>query len=114
MKNISRGDILLVELDPSVGTEIRKTRPAIVISNNINNQNSSLITVVPLTSKKLDKVYPFEILLTRADGLPKPSKALADQIRSLDKKRVRKILGRLSSDQMQSLEKAVKLHLAIW
>lgn len=104
----------MIELDPARGSEIKKTRPAVVISNNINNQNSSLITVVPLTSKKLEKIYPFEVLLLATKGLPKPSKALGDQIRSLDKKRVKKVLGRLSLDQMRSLEKAIRLHLALW
>ncbi len=111
--SIRRGEVLLIGLDPALGSEIKKTRPAIVISNDLNNMNSSLISVVPLTSKKLEKIYPFEVLISNVVGLEKKSKALADQIRTVDKRRVRKTLGSISPSQMRDLERALKLHLAL-
>ena len=81
-----RGEIWLVSLEPIVGSEIGKTRPAVVISNNKNNQFSDTITVIPLTSKTA-KVYPFEALLPKEDtGLIKDSKAKSNQIRTVDKR----------------------------
>ena len=68
-------------LDPVVGNEISKTRPVLVVSNNINNRYAGTVTVLPITSKKLNKMYPFELLLPKGTGnLPKDSKVKADQI----------------------------------
>ena len=59
--NIKRGDIFLATLDPVVGREIAKTRPVVVVSNNVNNKYSGTVTVLPITSQNLNKVYPFEL-----------------------------------------------------
>lgn len=69
--NISRGDIFLAGLDPVIGHEISKTRPVIVVSNDIGNQYSGTVTVIPVTSKNLSKIYPFEIYLPREESLLK-------------------------------------------
>jgi len=70
-----RGEIYLVCLDPTIGSEINKTRPALIISNDINNQAAQTVTVIPITSST-KKVYPFETLLSSQEsGLPKSSKA---------------------------------------
>jgi len=83
--NIKRGSIWLADLDPTVGSEIRKTRPVVVVSNDVNNTNNNVVTVVPLTSNTTH-VFSFEVLLAKGIGdLPKDSKAKADQIRTLDK-----------------------------
>jgi mRNA interferase MazF len=112
--HISRGDIYLAALDPVVGSEIAKTRPVIVVSNNINNQYAGTVTVLPITSKKLKKTYPFELLLPKGTGnLPKDSKVKADQIRTLDKTRLVKHIGKLKSEYLNLLNEAIKIHLAL-
>ena len=61
--NIKRGEIYLAALDPVVGKEIAKTRPVVVISNNKNNEFSATVTVLPLSSRNLERIYPFEVFL---------------------------------------------------
>ena len=111
---IERGDIYLAALDPVIGREIAKTRPVVVVSNNLNNKHGGTITVLPLTSQKLKKVYPFEIRLSKGNAnLPKESKVKADQIRTLDKKRLIKRFGRLTEEQISLIDEAIKIHLAL-
>jgi mRNA interferase MazF len=112
--NINRGDISLAALDPVIGREIAKTRPVVVVSNNINNQYGGTVTVLPITSKNLLKIYPFELLLPKGAGnLPKKSKVKADQIRTLDKARLIKKIGSLVPEAMNDLAEAMRLHLAL-
>ena len=112
--NIRRGDIYLVALDPVMGSEISKTRPALIVSNDINNRFSGTLTVLPITSKNLQKIYPFEIFLQKGIGnLPKDSKAKADQIRTLDKRRFVKFIGAVDAETIQEVERALKIHLQI-
>jgi mRNA interferase MazF len=111
---INRGDIYLAALDPVVGNEISKTRPVLVVSNNINNRYAGTVTVLPITSKKLNKMYPFELLLPKGTGnLPKDSKVKADQLRTLDKTRLVKYIGKLKNEHMNLLNEAIKIHLAL-
>ena len=111
---IKRGDIYLAALDPVVGREIAKTRPVVVVSNDLNNEHGGTITILPLTSQRLKKVYPFELLLSKGDAnLPKKSKIKADQIRTLDKSRLIKRFGKLSEKQINLIGKAIKIHLAL-
>ena len=110
--NIKRGEIYLISLDPAVGREISKTRPGVVVSNDKNNHYSGTVTILPITSKSLKKIYPFEVLLPKGAGnLPKDSKAKADQIRTLDKKRIVKFIGSLDKDKMNKIDKAMEIHL---
>jgi len=112
--SISRGGIYLAALDPVVGREIAKTRPVVVVSNNIGNKYSCTITIVPVTSQKLKATYPFELLLPKGSGnLPKTSKAKADQIRTLDKSRLIKKIGHLNQKDIAGLEKAITIHLGL-
>lgn len=112
--SIKRGDIYLAALDPVVGKEIAKTRPVVVISNDKNNEFSGIVTILPITSKKLEKVYPFEVFLAKGTGnLPKDSKVKADQIRTLDKNRLRTFLGKLMKEEMDKIDNAIKIHLAL-
>jgi len=101
-------------LDPVVGHEISKTRPVVVVSNDIGNKYSGTISVIPLTSQNLSKIYPFEVLIPKSgSSLPTVSKAKADQIRTLDKKRLKKKVGLLSRDLMAELDFAIKIHLSL-
>jgi mRNA interferase MazF len=107
-----RGGIFLADLDPARGKEIAKTRPVVVVSNDINNRFSPTVTVLPITSGNLEKIYPFEISLPQGSGgLAKDSKAKADQIRTLDKARLVKMIGQLNPAVIASLEKAIRIHL---
>ncbi|MBU1341541.1 MAG: type II toxin-antitoxin system PemK/MazF family toxin [Proteobacteria bacterium] len=110
--NISRGDIFLAGLDPVIGHEIAKTRPVIVVSNDIGNQYSTTVTVIPVTSKNMSKIYPFEIYLPQEESrLEKNSKGKADQIRTIDKARLIKPIGKLTQGLMGNLDKAIGIHL---
>lgn len=112
---IKRGEIYWVNLDPTVGSEIKKTRPALIVSNDQNNQFADTVTVLPITSQTA-KLYPFEVLLKREiSGLQEDGKAKANQIRTVDKRRLSgKPAGLPLSDRvMLEVDKAIKIHLAI-
>ena len=97
---MNQGDVYLVNLDPTVQTEIGKTRPGLVISVNAMNHNSPRLIVAPITSSTR-KVYPFEIFVSRgAAGLERDSKIMLDQLRSLDKKRLHKKIGALDKETL--------------
>ena len=111
---INRGGIYLAALDPVIGSELSKTRPVVVVSNNKNNEFSGTVTILPITSKNIMKIYPFEILLHKDTGnLPKNSKVKADQIRTLDKSPIVKFIGMLEADYIAQIEEAMKVHLAL-
>ena len=110
--NIRRGDIYLAVLDPTLGREISKTRPVVIVSNDKNNAFSGTVTILPISSQNLDKVYPFEVLLPKGIGnLPKDSKVKADQIRTIDRARIVKYIGGLGSSEMEDIKGAIRLHL---
>lgn len=110
---IKRGGIYLIDLSPVIGAEIGKIRPAIVISNDLNNTYSDTITVIPITSS-VGKVYPFEVFLQENTfGLDKNSKAKVNQIRTVDKKRATKEIGFLDKNKIKEIEKAIFIHLEL-
>jgi mRNA interferase MazF len=112
--NIKRGDVYLAALDPLMGREISKTRPVVVVSNDVNNEFSATVTILPITSKKTQLVYPFEVFLPQGHAnLPKDSKIKADQIRTLDKSRLVKQLGVLDIKNLDAMDTAMKIHLAL-
>ena len=112
--NIKRGDICIASLDPVVGKEISKTRPVVIVSNDKNNTFSGTVTILPITSKRLKRIYPFEVLLPKGSGsLPKDSKVKADQIRTLDKSGIVSVLGKLGESAVKSIDRALKIHLAL-
>ena len=98
-----------VEFDPSVGTEIRKTRPAVIVSNDAANRNLARVVVVPMTSNK-GRLYPGEAVVS-VDG--QGSKAMADQIMAADKARLKSQLGTVSKADMQAVEAAIRVHLGL-
>ena len=112
MVNLRRGDIFWVNLDPTIGSEIRKKRPAVVISNDAANRRYDQITVVPLTTRKVDSVEPFQAFVDQEEsGLSKDSKALAEQIRTVSKLRLGPRMGHVGGETMNKIEAAVKVHL---
>jgi mRNA interferase MazF len=111
---MKRGDIFFAALDPTRGSEIQKTRPVVIVSNDAANRASSLVTVVPLTSN-VKTVHPFEVQLgARETGLSKDSKAMAQQVRTIDKLRLGSSRrGLVPPREMQLLDDALRLHLAL-
>ena len=109
-----RGEIYLVCLDPTIGSEINKTRPALIISNDINNQVAETVTVIPITSST-ETVYPFETLLySQESGLSQNSKAKCNQIRTIDKKRLLKSIGKVSIKKLKEVEDSLLIHLGMY
>ena len=111
---LDRGTICWVKLDPIQGSEIGKTRPALIISNDINNELADTITVIPITTSTIKKIYPFEVGIPKGTGnLKEDSRARANQIRTIDKKRVISIIGHLPDDLIRQVEAAIKIHLSL-
>ncbi len=109
-----RGDVFDVGFDPTLGSEIGKKRPAIVVSNNINNQYANTVTVVPITSSSSRRHYPYEVALPAgAGGLDRDSRAKCDQIRTVGKRRIARRRGVLSMEYLLLLDRAIKVHLGI-
>jgi mRNA interferase MazF len=111
---MKRGEIYFANLDPTVGSEIRKKRPVLIVSNNANNKAASTVTVVPITSNTVN-VYPFEVLFEMKDsGLSKRSKAQCHQVRTISKIRIDdKKVGIVNKEMMLKINAALKLHLDI-
>ncbi|MBI4148562.1 type II toxin-antitoxin system PemK/MazF family toxin [Candidatus Woesearchaeota archaeon] len=110
MTEIKRGDVWLVSLDPTTGHEIKKSRPAVIIQNDIGNKFSPITIIAPITSQGTDKVYPIEVLCTVLD---RPGKILLNQIRAIDKLRLVKKLGRLDDDALVAVDDALKISLGL-
>lgn len=95
-----KGEIYLVNFDPTIGHEVKKKRPAVIISNNIHNQYSPVITVAPLSSNT-NKIYPFEAYIPKETGnLNNNSKIMIIQLRSLDKKRLLNKIGNIEDKEI--------------
>ncbi len=113
MVAVRRGDVVLASLDPTVGVEIKKTRPVIVVSNDSINHLSQLAVVVPLT-KNVAHLSPSHTVIPRGvAGLTFASKAVTEQIKAIDKRRLVKRLGGLPPDRMAQVERALKNTLAL-
>lgn len=106
---MKRGEVWWVEFDPALGTEIKKTRPSVIVSNDAANRNLARVVVVPLTSNT-GRAYPGEALVSVAG---QPSKAMADQIMAADKARLKSQLSSLDKADMLAVEDAIKIHLGL-
>ncbi|MBI5882489.1 MAG: type II toxin-antitoxin system PemK/MazF family toxin [Elusimicrobia bacterium] len=109
---MKRGEVYWVRLDPSEGAEIKKTRPALVVSNDTNNVYAQTVTVLPLTTQ-VDRVYPFEVLLETGVCGPQAAKVKANQIRTVDKRRLGDLIALLPDPILRKVDDAVRLHLAL-
>lgn len=108
-----RGDIYRVDFEPAVGSEIRKTRPALIVSCDESNRHLRTVTVIPFSSK-VDKVFPFEVSVPKEEsGLELDSKLKIPQLRAVDKGRLSRQVGTLNATLMAAVDRAIKLHLAI-
>ena len=109
-----RGEIYLVNFDPTIGSEIKKTRPALILQNDVSNQYSPITIVAALTSQFTEPLYPTEVLIKVPEGdLQVDSVALLNQIRSIDKQRLIKRLGILESVTMEQVDRAIQISLGL-
>jgi mRNA interferase MazF len=107
---MNRGDVWWVTFDPSIGGEIRKKRPAIIVSNNAANKYLNRVQVVPVTSST-DRLFPSEAYVTVAG---KKGKAMADQLATVSKQFLSKRIGSVSDDEMKMVVEAIKTQLDLF
>ena len=109
-----RGDIYLVGFDPTLGAEIRKTRPALVIQNDIANRASPITIVAAISSQFEKPLYPTEVIIRAEEsGLQFDSVILLNQIRSIDKQRLVRRLGKLTAETMVKVDRALALSFGL-
>jgi mRNA interferase MazF len=109
-----RGEVHLVRLDATIGVEIKKTRPAVVVQNDISNRFTASTIVVPLTSRARERLYPTEALVRRGEGgLRADSIAVTRQLRVVDKRRLVRRLGTLAAQTMRAVDQALLVTLGL-
>ena len=109
-----KGEIYLVNFDPTIGHGIKKKRPALIISNNIHNQYSPMVTVAPLSSN-VEKIYSFEVhILKEMAGLNNNSKIMITQLRSIDKRRLLNRIGTIENKEiLNQVNRIIKEHFGL-
>ena len=109
-----RGEVFLVSFDPSIGSEIKKTRPALVLQNDIGNRYSPLTIVAAITSFDGGKVYPTDVVIEPGQGgVEHRSAVLLDQIRTVDKRRLIVKIGKLDAGTMRQVDAALLISLGL-
>ena len=106
---MKRGEIWWVNFDPSIGGEIQKQRPAVIVSNDISNKYLNRVQVVPVTSK-VDKLYQSEAYIVVGG---KQGKAMADQLATVSKQRLLTMIGRVTKLEIQAIERAIRTQLEL-
>jgi len=106
---MNRGEVWWINFDLSVGSEIKKERPAIIVSNNAANRNLNRVQVVPITSN-VSRIYPSEAMVTLQG---RSGKAMADQLTTVSKQRIRKKAGEITSEEMTAVELAIRVQLGL-
>lgn len=108
---MTRGELYWVDLEPAQGSEANKRRPCVIVSRDASNRSAPILTVVPVTSN-VSRIYPFDVYL--GDVLDRPSKAQANQVRTISKERLRgPAIAQLSAELIKQLDDALRLHLAL-
>lgn len=108
MKNIVKGAIFYADLDPIIGSEQKGIRPVVIIQNEMGNKHSPTVLVAPISSKK-DKILPTHILVKQFDKIRHDSIVLLEQIRVLDKSRLKGYLGLLDEETLDKVNEAIKI-----
>lgn len=108
---IRRGDVFLVNLNPVIGSEVGKTRPAVIVQNDLANRSSPTVTIIPISSS-VERVFPFQVRIAAGEaGLSQESKALCEQIRTVSRDRLLQCLGQLSQERLSEIRTALDRHL---
>ena len=110
---VRRGDVVVVRLDPAEGNEMKKTRPAVIVQNDVGNENSSTTIVAPATGTY--KGYPFEVLIEASESpFEKDSSVRLDQVRVVSiQSRIQSVVGTLDAPTMAEIDEALKLSLGL-
>lgn len=110
---VRRGDVVIVRPDPAEGHEMKKTRPAVVVQNDVGNENSSTTIVTPAT--RTYRGYPFEVLVEAAESpFEKDSSVRLDQIRVISiEKGIHSVVGSLDAETMEAVDEALQLSLGL-
>lgn len=108
MKKIIRGAMFYADLDPIVGSEQKGIRPVLIIQNDLGNKHSPTVLVAPISTKK-DKLLPTHILIKQFDKLRHDSIVMLEQVRVLDKSRLKGYMGMLESDTLEKVNEAIKI-----
>jgi mRNA interferase MazF len=106
---MKRDEVWWVSFYPSIGGEIQKQRPAVIVSNDVSNKYLNRVQVVPITSK-VEKLYPSEAYVTVGG---RQSKAMTDQLATVSKERMVKLIGRVTAAEMMEIEKAIRIQLSL-
>lgn len=110
-----RGEVWIVNFDPTIGSEIRKTRPAVILQNDIGNRFSSVTIAAAISSKFDERLYPTEVPIELPDGgLKEESVVLLNQIRTIDKQRLVKRTGTLRPETMEKVDRALQISLGLF
>ena len=108
-KNIRRGDIFYADLNPVIGSEQGDTRPVLVVQNDMGNEYSPVVIVVPLTGNLKKTSLPTHVMIPRSVGLVRDSLALVEQIRTIDRSRISDYIGRISDTHQAAIDKALSV-----
>ena len=110
----TRGEVYLVNFDPTIGTEIGKTRPALIIQNDLANERSPITIVAAITSKFDDRLFPTEVQIEPPEGgLKTTSVILLNQVLSIDRQRLAKRIGIVSPDTLTRIDRAIQISLGL-
>jgi mRNA interferase MazF len=111
---LARGVVVRVRLDPAEGREIRKTRPAVVVSNDAACHHDAVVQIVPITALPDRRLRPYEARIgVEMSGLDRPSRAVANQVRTVAKERIVEVLGQLAATELQRVDCALAIQLGL-
>lgn len=109
-----RGEIYLVNFDRAIGSEIRKTRPSVIIQNDIGNRYSPVTIVAAITSQKGERLYPTEVPVSaKASGIPHDSIVVLNQIRTVDKNRLAEKIGTVPAETLRAINRALAVSIGL-